>query len=247
MTLAGSAWTTCSASERGTAIVRDKFDLPKVAANYEPLSPMSFIRRTADVFPDRTAIIHGPHRATWAETYARCRRMASALAAQGVQRGDTVAVMAPNTPAMVEAHFGVPMLGAMLCTINTRLDAETVAFILTHGEARVLLTDREFAPVVAKALSLMPEDARPFVVDIDDPLAPPGDHVGQVEYEAFLAAGDSSYEWSGPGGEWEAISLNYTSGTTGNPKGVVAHHRGAYLNAVGNALTWSMAQHPVYL
>jgi len=199
------------------------------------------------VFPDHTAIVHGPHHATWAETYARCRRMASALAAHGVQRGDTVAVMAPNTPAMVEAHFGVPMLGAVLCAINVRLDAETVAFILTHGDARVLLTDREFAPTMAKALALMPADARPYVVDIDDPLAPPGEHVGQIEYEAFLAAGDPAFEWSGPGDEWDAIALNYTSGTTGNPKGVVSHHRGAYLNAVGNALTWGMAQHPVYL
>ncbi len=205
------------------------------------------MRRTADVFPDRTAIIHGPHRVTWAETYARCRRMASALAAQGVQRGDTVAIMAPNTPAMVEAHFGVPMLGAVLCAINTRLDAETVAFILTHGEARVVLTDREFAPVMAKALALMPADARAYAVDIDDPLAPPGEHVGDTDYEAFLAAGDPAFEWSGPGDEWDAIALNYTSGTTGNPKGVVSHHRGAYLNAVGNALTWGMAQHPVYL
>ncbi len=228
-------------------MARDKFDLPQVAANYEALSPLSFIRRTADVFPDRTAIIHGPHRVTWAETYARCRRMASALAARGVQRSGTVAIMAPNTPAMVEAHFGVPMLGAVLCAINTRLDAETVAFILTHGEARVVLTDREFAPVMAKALALMPADARPYAVDIDDPLAPPGEPVGDTDYEAFLAAGDPAFEWSGPGDEWDAIALNYTSGTTGNPKGVVSHHRGAYLNAVGNALTWGMAQHPVYL
>ncbi len=225
----------------------DKFDLPQVAANYEALSPLSFIRRTADVFPDRVAIIHGPHRATWAETYARCRRMASALAARGVGLGDTVAIMAPNTPAMVEAHFGIPMLGAVLCAINVRLDAETVAFILTHGEARVLFTDREFSPTMAKALALMPEDARPYVVDIDDPLAPAGDHVGQIEYEAFLAGGDPAFEWPRPSDEWNAITLNYTSGTTGNPKGVVYHHRGAYLNAVGNAMTWGMAQHPVYL
>jgi len=247
MTPAGSAWTICLASDGRTAIARDKFDLPKVAANYEALSPLSFIRRTADVFPDSLAIVHGPHRATWAETYARCRRMASALAMQGVQPGDTVAIMAPNTPAMVEAHFGVPMLGAVLGAINVRLDAETIAFILTHGEARVLFTDREFAPTMARALALMPAEARPYVVDIDDPLAPPGEHVGQVEYEAFLAAGDPAYEWSMPGDEWNAIALNYTSGTTGNPKGVVYHHRGAYLNAVGNAMTWGMAQHPVYL
>ncbi len=199
------------------------------------------------MFPDRVAIVHGPHRATWAETYARCRRMASALAARGVRRGDTVAIMAPNTPAMVEAHFGVPMLGAVLCAINVRLDAETVAFILAHSEARVLLTDREFAPIMGMALAMMPVDVRPYVVDIDDPLAPPGEHVGDIEYEAFLAGGDPAFDWSMPGDEWDAIALNYTSGTTGNPKGVVYHHRGAYLNAVGNAMTWGMAQHPVYL
>jgi len=216
-------------------------------ANYEALSPLSFIRRTADVFPDRTAIVHGAHRATWAETYDRCRRMASALAARGVGRGDTVAIMAPNTPAMVEAHFGIPMLGAVLCAINVRLDAGTVAFILTHGEARVAFIDREFAPTMALALASMPAEARPYVVDIDDPLAPPGDHVGDTDYEAFLACGDPAFAWSMPPDEWNAIALNYTSGTTGDPKGVVYHHRGAYLNAAGNAMTWGMAQHPVYL
>ncbi len=208
---------------------------------------MSFIRRTADVFPDRVAIVHGPHSATWAETYARCRRMASALAARGVGRGDTVAVMAPNTPAMVEAHFGIPMLGAVLCAINVRLDAETVAFILAHGEARAVLIDREFAPVMARALAMLPAEARPYVVDVNDKLAPPGEPVGDTDYEAFLAGGDPDYAWSMPPDEWDAIALNYTSGTTGNPKGVVYHHRGAYLNAVGNAVTWGMAQHPVYL
>ncbi len=244
---AGSAWTICSASEGRTAITRDKFDLPRVAANHEALSPLSFIKRAADVFPDRVAIVHGPHGATWAETYARCRRMASALAARGVGRGDTVAVMAPNTPSMVEAHFGIPMLGAALCAINVRLDAETVAFILTHGEAPVVFIDREFAPTMARALAAMPAETRPFVVDINDPLAPPGEPVGDTDYEAFLAGGDPAFAWSMPPDEWDAIALNYTSGTTGNPKGVVYHHRGAYLNAVGNAVTWGMAQHPVYL
>ncbi len=223
------------------------FNLPQGPANHVPLSPLSFIKRTADVFPGRTAIIHGPYSATWAETYARTRRLASALTRQGVQRGQVVAVMAPNTPAMVEAHFGVPMAGAVLCALNIRLDAATIAFILQHGEARVLLTDREFAPVIGLALAMIPEGQRPYVVDINDALAPPGAAVGQVDYEAFLQTGDPGHNWTPPGDEWDAIALNYTSGTTGNPKGVVYHHRGAYLNAVGNALTWGMAQHPVYL
>jgi len=223
------------------------FDMPQGPANYVPLSPSSFIRRTAAVFPDRPAIVHGPHTATWAETYARTRRLASALARHGVQRGQVVAVMAPNTPAMVEAHFGIPMLGAVLCAINIRLDAATIAFILAHAEARVLLTDREFSPTIGVALAMMPPESRPYVVDINDALAPPGAPVGSTDYEAFLASGDPEYDWQMPPDEWDAIALNYTSGTTGNPKGVVYHHRGAYLNAVGNALTWGMAQHPVYL
>jgi len=229
----------------------DKYDLPKVAANHAPLSPLSFLRRTADVFPDRVAIIHGPHRQSWAETYARCRRLASALVQPNnhlnVRPGDTVAIIAPNTPAMVEAHFAIPMAGAVLCAINTRLDAETIAFILRHGEARAVLVDREFAPLLAKALTLMETEDRPFTIDILDPLAPPNPPAGTTDYEAFLATGDPAFTWRGPADEWDAIALNYTSGTTGNPKGVVYHHRGAYLNAVGNAMTWGMAQHPVYL
>ncbi len=222
------------------------FDIPKVAANYEPLSPLSFIKRTAAVFPDRAAIVHSELLQTWAETYARCRRLASALTRRGVQRGETVAIMAPNTPAMVEAHFGIPMAGAVLCALNVRLDAESIGFMLGHGEAKIILVDREFASVVGAAVAMM-AGARPLVVDIADLLAPPGPSVGTLDYEALLAEGDPAFEWTPPADEWDAIALNYTSGTTGDPKGVVYHHRGAYLNAVGNALTWGMAQHPVYL
>ena len=222
------------------------FDLPKSPANYTPLSPISFLKRTATTFPDRPAIVHGAHRQTWSQTLDRCRRLASALERAGVQRGQAVAVIAPNTPAMVEAHFGVPMAGAILNAINTRLDARTVAYILSHGEARVLLVDREFAPLAREALALLDTPA-PLVIDIDDPLAPPADPAGTTDYETFLSGGDPAYAHDLPGDEWDAIALNYTSGTTGNPKGVVYHHRGAYLNAIGNAMTWGMAQHPVYL
>ena len=221
------------------------FDLPKNGANYVPLSPLSFLRRTAEVFPDRVAIVHGELRQSWAETYARCRRLASALAAH-VAPGQTVAAMLPNTPAMVEAHFGVPMAGAVLNALNVRLDAETIAFILGHGDARVVLVDREFAAVVTRALALL-QGPGPLVVDVEDLLAPPGPSAGSVTYEAFLQDGDSLFAWSLPAEEWDAIALNYTSGTTGNPKGVVYHHRGAYMAAVGNIMTWAMPHHPVYL
>jgi fatty-acyl-CoA synthase len=220
--------------------------LGRTAANHVPLSPLTFLERSARVYPNRVAVIYGHRRFTWAQTYERCRRLASALAAIGVGKGDTVAVMLPNVPAMVEAHFGVPMCGAVLNTLNTRLDAESIAFMLRHGAARVLLTDREFSPVVERALSLL-GDARPRVIDVDDPAGPVGRPLGETEYEALLEDGDPAFRWHLPADEWNAIALNYTSGTTGNPKGVVYHHRGAYLNAVCNIVSWSMPAHAVYL
>jgi fatty-acyl-CoA synthase len=221
--------------------------LDRNAANHVPLSPLSFLARTAAVFPGRTAVVHGPVRRTWAETAARCRRLASALARRGVGRGHTVAVMAPNIPEAFEATFGVPMTGGVLCALNVRLDAEALAFILEHGEARVLLTDREFADVIGPAVERIDPARRPLVVDIDDPLARGGRLIGQLTYEQLLAEGDPDGDWPLPDDEWQAIALNYTSGTTGNPKGVVYHHRGAYLNALGNVITWAMPHHPVYL
>jgi fatty-acyl-CoA synthase len=219
--------------------------LDRNAANYVPLSPLTFLERTAAVYPTRTSVIHGGRRYTWAETEARCRRLASALRRRGIGKGDTVAVMAPNVPELLEAHFGVPMAGAVLNALNIRLDAETIAFILAHGEAKALITDRESSPVIGKALFLL--ERKPLVIDIDDDLAVGGKKLGALDYEAFLAEGDETYTGERPADEWEAIALNYTSGTTGNPKGVVYHHRGAYLNAIGNILVWSMPQHPVYL
>jgi len=220
--------------------------LDRNPANHVPLSPLSFIERTALVYPTRTAVIHGARRYTWSETYRRCRRLASALTGHGIGRGDTVAVMLPNVPPMFEAHFGVPMTGAVLNTINTRLDAETVAFILRHGEARALITDPEFAGVIRVALERLGSD-RPLVIDAPDEEFPGRDRVGTIDYEDFLAGGDPSFAWQLPADEWDAIALNYTSGTTGNPKGVVYHHRGAYLNAASNILSWGMPQHSVYL
>ena len=220
--------------------------LDKNPANYTPLSPLSFIERTAGVYPRRASIIHGARRFTWDETYARCRRLASALAARGIGKDDTVAAMLSNTPEMLECHFGVPMIGAVLNTLNTRLDAEAIAFMLEHGEAKALITDREFSQTAARALAQIGRDL--LVIDVDDPeYAGPGERLGSVEYEAFLASGDPQFAWQGPADEWDAISLNYTSGTTGNPKGVVYHHRGAYLNAVSNIVSWGMAPHAVYL
>ena len=220
-------------------------DLPRNQANHAPLSPLTFIERAAYVYPDKASVVHGSERWTWKQTYARCRRLASALARRGIGKNDTVAVMAPNTPPMYEAAFGVPMCGAVLNTLNTRLDAEAIAFMLRHGEAKALITDTEFAPVIEAALALM--DNKPLVIDIDDPAGPGGKLLGDIDYEGFLAAGDPDYAWQNPSDEWDAIALNYTSGTTGDPKGVVTHHRGAHLNAISNILNWGMPHHAVYL
>jgi fatty-acyl-CoA synthase len=220
-------------------------DLDRNPANHVALSPLGFIARAAAIFPDRLAVIHGARRYSWAETYRRSRRLASALQQRGVGKNDTVAVMATNTPEIFEAHFGVPMAGAVLNALNIRLDAAMIAFILDHGEAKVLITDREFSAVIEKALAQVKR--KPLVIDIDDASAPPGKLLGEMDYERFIAAGDADFAWENPVDEWDAIALNYTSGTTGNPKGVVYHHRGAYLNALGNAVVWSMPQHPIYL
>ncbi len=220
-------------------------DLDKAPANYVPLSPLSFIRRAAAVYPNHPALVYSGATYSWSETYTRCRRLASALAARGVRRGETVAVMAPNIPAIYEASFGVPMLGAVLNTLNVRLDAATIAYSLEHGEAKVLITDTEFAPVIAEAVAGL--ERPPIIIDVNDPAGPGSDRLGELEYEDFLLQGDPDFEWRLPDDEWQSISLNYTSGTTGRPKGVVYHHRGAYLNAVSNILGWDMGSHPVYL
>ena len=220
-------------------------DLDRNTANYAPLTPLTFIERAAGVYPDRTSVIHGAQRYTWKETFTRCRRLASALVRRGIGAGDTVAVMLPNTPPMYEAHFGVPVTGAVLNALNTRLDAESIAFMLDHGGAKLLITDREYSPIVEKALALAKN--RPVVIDVDDPAASGGKLLGEKDYEALLAEGDPAHPWGGVADEWQAIALGYTSGTTGNPKGVVTHHRGAYLNALGNIITWAMPHHAVYL
>ncbi|OGA49759.1 MAG: acyl-CoA synthetase [Betaproteobacteria bacterium RIFCSPLOWO2_12_FULL_63_13] len=221
-------------------------DLDRGPANYAALTPLGFIERAAYVHPQRLAVAHGTRRFTWKETYGRSRRLASALARNGIGVGDTVAVMLSNTPEMVDCHFGVPMAGGVLNALNTRLDPEAIAFMLEHGGAKVLIVDREFSDTVSKALTRV--KGALTLIDVDDAeYSGPGRRLGECDYEAFLTQGDPDYDWQPPADEWNAISLNYTSGTTGNPKGVVYHHRGAYLNAVGNILTWGMPPHAVYL
>ena len=220
-------------------------DLDHCDANYVSLSPLSFLGRVARVYPDHPSVIHGGTRWTWRETAERCNRLASALTKRNIGPGDTVSVMAPNIPALYESHFGVPMTGAVLNALNIRLDAKTLAFILEHGEAKVLITDTEFSPVIKDALRICNQEL--LVIDIDDPEGPGGDRLGELTYEELLTEGESNYTWSAPDSEWNAISLNYTSGTTGNPKGVVYHHRGAYLNASSNIIGWNLGHHPTYL
>ena len=224
--------------------------LDKNPANFSPITPLSFIEQAAKIYPNKTAVIHGALTRTWAQTYARCRQLASALIQAGVSAGDTVAVMLPNTPPMVEAHFGIPMVGAVLNALNTRLDSEAIAFMLNHGEAKVVIVDAEFSLTMKKALAMaLAEKPRDIlVIDVKDiEYDGPSETLGSIEYDSFIAKGDPNHEWRMPEDEWESICLNYTSGTTGNPKGVVYHHRGAAINAISNVLEWDMPKHPVYL
>src|SRR3989442_11343781 len=220
--------------------------LGRVDANFPPLTPIAFLPRSAAIHPDRTAIIHGQRRISYREFYARTRRLASALAARGVGEGDTVSVVLPNVPAMLDVHHAVPMLGAVLNSINTRLDARTIAYILTHGEAKVLITDREFSATVGAALAQLEET--PLVIDLDDPLYEgPGERLGEIEYEDLVVQGSPEFIPAPSRDDWQAMALSYTSGTTGNPKGVVVHHRGTWMMTVGQILAWQLPPGAVYL
>ncbi len=220
-------------------------DLDRNAANFAALTPLTFIERAAAVHPDKPAVVHGVRRFTYREFMARCRRLAAALTARGIGPGDTVSVMAPNVPALLEAHYGIPMAGGVLNALNYRLDPASIAFILEHAEAKLLIADREFSHIVKPALDQLKK--RPLVIDIDDPLGEGGELLGEQDYEAFLLEGDAEFPWRAPEDEWQAIALNYTSGTTGNPKGVVYHHRGAFLNALGNVIEFGLDPSTVYL
>ena len=219
--------------------------LAKNPVNHVALSPLSFIERTAAIYPDYPAVVHGAIRRNWGQTYTRCRKLASALANRGIGKDDTVAVMLPNIPEMLELHFAVPMIGAVINTLNVRLDADAISFMLQHGEAKDLVVDREFCEVAQTACRML--EHPPLIIDINDPEYGEGRAVSDLDYEAFLAEGDPEFAWQWPDDEWQAIALNYTSGTTGNPKGVGYHHRGAFLNSMGNQMTWAMGNHPVYL
>ena len=219
--------------------------LDKNPANYVSLSPLTFLKRAADVYPNKIACVHGDQRITWAETYLRCVKLASALSARGIKKGDTVSAMLPNIPAMFELHFAVPMIGAVLHSINTRLDVESVAFQLDHAESKAIFIDSEFSQVMDAAVK--EAETLPLVVDVEDLTFNANNPIGELEYEMLIKEGNEDFEWALPDDEWQSITLNYTSGTTGNPKGVVYHHRGAYLNAISNVITWDMGNHPTYL